>query len=92
MRETDFYNSIYNIVENLLQCELRNTSKVLLKNYVAESNAVKAARKARDAIKRYTGKDLLTISEIREKSKNGELEALDHLILKMEFIAKEGPA
>jgi hypothetical protein len=84
-----FISSIFNIIEFLLETELTITSKQLILGYVNSSTELKHAAKARQAIQRYTQNQVPSLEAIREKSKQQELTALDHLVLKMEFQAKK---
>jgi hypothetical protein len=43
--------------------------------------------KARTAVRRYTHIVLPTLESIREKAKTKKLDALDHLVLKLEYEA-----
>ena len=88
MGEQEFLKTIFDIVEVVLKAELRNTSKRLLLNYIDESGAVLPIEKARDAIFRYTGEEIPTLEEVRERSNSGRLDQLDHLVLKMEYEAQ----
>ncbi len=68
--------------------ELRNTAKVLIKNYITESIQVTHAAKAREAVMRYTAEELPDIEQVREKYSSLGLDGLtevDHLVLKIEF-------
>jgi hypothetical protein len=85
--ETSFLNSIFELVEFLTKDVLTNTSKRLLMTYLKEAPEESTAAQARSAIKRYIQKEIPTLDEIREKSRNEELSKLDHLVLKMEYAA-----
>lgn len=68
--------------------ELRNTAKVLIKNYITESIQVTHAAKAREAVMRYTAVELPDLEQVREKFSTLGIEGLsevDHLVLKIEF-------
>lgn len=84
-----FITSIFNIIEFLLETELTVTSKQLVIRYLDNSTELKHADKARQVIGRYTQSQVPSLETIREKSKQQELTALDHLVLKMEFQAKK---
>ena len=88
MGEQEFLKIIFEIVEVVLKAELRNTSKRLILNYIDESGAVMPIEKAREAIFRYTGEEIPTLEEVREKAQSGRLDQLDHLVLKMEYEAQ----
>ncbi len=83
-----FISAIFNIIEHLIESELTNTSKQLILRYLDTAGKVKHAAKARQVIQRYTQSTIPSLESIREKSKKQELEALDHLVLKMEYQAR----
>jgi hypothetical protein len=84
-----FISAILNIIEHVTKSELTNTSKQLILSYLENTGAYKHADKARQVIRRYTQNDIPSLESIREKSKRQELEALDHLILKLEYEARK---
>lgn len=87
-REQRLLELVYTLIELVSRQELRNTAKVLIKNYLIESIQVTHAAKAREAVMRYTGEDLPDLDQVREKYGNLGLEGLneiDHLLLKIEF-------
>jgi hypothetical protein len=81
--------SIFKIIEYLTKSELTITSKQLITSYLKESKHDKHADMARAAIQRYTQNRIPSLESIREKSQRQTLEALDHLILKMEYEARK---
>jgi len=68
--------------------ELRTTSKKVILNYLNESRHPELIYRARGAIVRYIQEDIPSLDEIREKSRVTELDAVDHLILKLEYEAQ----
>ncbi len=68
--------------------ELRNTSKKIILNYLNESRHPQLIYRARAAVVRYIQDDIPSLEEIREKSRISELDAVDHLILKLEYEAQ----
>jgi hypothetical protein len=85
--EMSFLLAIFAIIEHLNKSELTTTSKKLIINYVNESKEPIASEKARAAVRRYTQIVLPTLESLREKSRTKKLDALDHLVLKMEYQA-----
>ncbi len=81
-------SSIFGIIEYITEAELTNTSKQLIKNYYEGATQPKHADKARYTIQRYTQTIIPTLDELRDKAKASELAPLDHLILKMEYLAR----
>jgi len=69
--------------------ELRNTSKKVILNYLNESHHPELIKRARYAVTRYIQDDIPSLEEIREKSHHTELDGLDHLILKLEYEARQ---
>jgi hypothetical protein len=88
MGEQEYLDSIYRLVEHIIEHELLDTSKRLLINYIERSPEPTMAEKARAAVVRYLQKSIPTLDEIRSKSKTTDLNELDHLILKMEYEAR----
>ena len=71
---------------------MRVTSKHLIQNYVKESIRVGRAEKAREAVERYSGVELPTLEEIREKHARGslgDLNEVDHLLLRLEYEGRQ---
>ena len=85
--EMSFLLALFAIIEHLNKSELTTTSKKLIIAYVNEATGVAFVDKARTAVRRYTQTVLPTLESIREKSRTVELDALDHLVLKLEFEA-----
>jgi hypothetical protein len=85
--EMGFLLAIFAVIEHLNKSELTTTSKKLIIAYVNEATGLSLAEKARIAVRRYTQTVLPSLESIREKSRTAELNALDHLILKLEYEA-----
>jgi hypothetical protein len=85
--EMSFLLALFAVIEHLNKSELTTTSKKLLIAYVNEASGVSYSDKARIAVRRYSQTVLPTLDSIREKSRISELDALDHLVLKLEFEA-----
>ena len=86
MRERQFQQAIFAVIEHITKAELTNQGMKLVINYFNESGAVHPVDKAREAIIRYTQEPLPSLEQIREKSSQTELDDLDHLVLKMEYM------
>ena len=86
--EQRFLNAVFAVVEHLTTMELRTTSKKLIINYINESKHLRLIDRARVAVKRYSLENIPSLEEIRQKPR-GELTMLDHLVLKMEYEAKQ---
>ena len=84
--------AVFAVIEHLNKSELTTTSKKLLIAYVDEASELTAVEKARSAVRRYTQIALPTLDRIREKSRTGKLDALDHLVLKLEYEASRLPS
>jgi hypothetical protein len=82
-----FLLAIFAVIEHLNKSELTTTSKKLIIAYVNEATGLSFVDKARTAVRRYTQIVLPSLESIREKSRTVELDALDHLVLKLEFEA-----
>jgi RecB family exonuclease len=82
-----FLLSLFAIIEHVNKSELTTTSKKLIIAYVNEASEKTATDKARAAVQRYTEIVLPTLDSIREKSRTQKLDALDHLVLKLEYEA-----
>ena len=82
-----FLRSVFRVVEFITEAELRNTSKHLIRSYMAQSGIDDPSDQARYAIQRYTQTPIPSLQEIREKSRSQPLEPFDHLLLKMEYEA-----
>lgn len=82
-----FLLALFAVIEHLNKSELTTTSKKLLIAYLNEASGVSYSEKGRIAVRRYCQTVLPTLDGIREKSRTAELDALDHLVLKMEYEA-----
>ena len=87
MGEMSFLLALFALIEHLNDSELTTTSKKLLIAYLNEASEASYSEKARVAVRRYTQTVLPTLESIREKSRTVELDALDHLVLKLEYEA-----
>lgn len=87
MGEMSFLLALFAVIEHLNKSELTTTSKKLLIAYLNEASGVSYSDKARIAVRRYSQTVLPTLENIREKSRTVELDALDHLVLKLEYEA-----
>jgi hypothetical protein len=85
--EMAFLLAVFAIIEHVNKSELPPTSKKLIIVYVNEASELSMAEKARAAVWRYTHVKLPTLESIREKARTMKLDALDHLVLKLEFEA-----
>ena len=82
-----FLLTVFAVIEHLNKSELPTTSKKLLIAYLNEATGVSYSEKARIAVRRYSQTVLPSLESIREKSRTAELDALDHLVLKLEYEA-----
>ncbi len=87
MDEMSFLLSLFAVIEHLNKSELNTTSKKLIIAYLNQSSGVSYSDRARIAVRRYCDTVLPSLDAIREKSRTVELDALDHLVLKLEFEA-----
>jgi hypothetical protein len=87
MGEMSFLLSVFAIIEHLNKSELTTTSKKLIISYISEADGEGLAEKARSAVRKYTQTVLPSLESIRGKSATQKLDALDHLVLKMEYQA-----
>jgi hypothetical protein len=87
MGEMSFLLSVFAIIEHLNKSELTTTSKKLIISYLSEAAGEGWAEKARSAVRRYTQTVLPSLESVRGKSATQKLDALDHLVLKMEYRA-----
>ena len=87
MDEMSFLLAVFAIIEHLNKSELTTTSKKLIIAYLNETSEISYSGKARIAVHRYCQTVLPTLESIREKSRISELDALDHLVLKLEYEA-----
>jgi hypothetical protein len=87
---TDRYlRAIFTIIEHLIRIELSDQGRGVIENYIESAAANDMAEKARYAIFRYTQAELPSLDDIRKKNKTESLDMMDHLILKMEYEAKQ---
>jgi len=87
--EKALYEVMFELAQFITKMELLNSSKQLLINYYLEADGVDPASKARNAVIRYTQcKNLPTLAEIRQKTVE-QLNKLEHLLLKLEYIAQK---
>lgn len=82
-----FLLAVFAVIEHLNKSELPTTSKKLIIAYLNEATGVSYSEKARVAVRRYSQTVLPSLESIREKSRTVELDALDHLVLKLEYEA-----
>jgi len=87
VREMGFLLAVFAIIEHLNKSELTPTSKKLIVIYVNEASELSMVEKARTAVRRYSHTVLPTLESIREKARTQKLDALDHLVLKLEYEA-----
>jgi len=87
MGEMSFLLALFAVIEHLHKSELTTTSKKLLIAYVNQASGASYSDKARRAVYRYAQTVLPSLDSIREKSRTVELDALDHLVLKLEHEA-----
>jgi hypothetical protein len=87
VREMGFLLAVFAIIEHLNKSELPPTSKKLIVIYVNEASELSMVEKARTAVRRYSQTVLPTLESIREKARTKKLDALDHLVLKLEYEA-----
>jgi hypothetical protein len=91
MSEMGFLLSVFAIIEHLHKSELTATSKKLVISYINEAGGENWAEKARAAVRRYCEIVLPSLQSIREKAATAKLDALDHLVLRMEYQAERLP-
>jgi hypothetical protein len=82
-----FLISIFAIIEHVNKSELTTTGKKLIIAYMNEAKGKSLVENARAAVYRYCQTVLPSLESIREKSKTQKLDALDHLVLKLEYQA-----
>ncbi len=87
LSEMSFLLSLFAIIEHVNKSELTTTSKKLIIAYVNEASEQTMLEKARAAVQRYTEMVLPSLESIQEKSRTQKLDALDHLVLKLEYEA-----
>ncbi len=88
MSEMSFLLAIFAVIEHLNKSELTTTSKKLIINYINEASGQSTIEKAREAVHRYTQTVLPSLEALREKdARKQKLDALDHLVLKLEYEA-----
>ena len=89
MGKIAYLRSVFTIIENIIHIELSDQGRGVIENYLITAAADDYAEKARYAVFRYTQKELPSLDDIRRKNKLGELNEMDHLILKMEHESKQ---
>ena len=87
MGEMSFLLAVFAIIEHLTRSELTATSKKLIMAYLNDASELPAAEKARVVVRRYTQTMLPSLASIRQKARTMKLDALDHLVLKLEYEA-----
>lgn len=87
MSEMSFLLSVFAIIEHVNKTELTTTSKKLIIAYLNEAAEKSYSEKARAAVRRYSETVLPSLDSIRVKSRTQKLDALDHLVLKLEYEA-----
>lgn len=95
LKELAFLLSVFAVVEFVTESQLRNTSKNLIRSYMAQSGLLTPIERARYAVSRYTMTDIPSLESIKKKSRTESLTPIDHLVLKMEYEADlldRGPA
>ncbi len=92
MSEMSFLIAVFAVIEHLNKSELTATSKKLIIAYVNEASGLSMVDKARAAVRRYTQIVLPSLESIREKSRTAKLDALDTLVLKLEYEASRLPS
>ena len=85
MGEMSFLLAVFAVIEHVNKSELTATSKKLIIAYVNEASEQTMVEKARAACRRYAQIVLPSLDSIRQKSRTGKLDRLDHLVLKMEY-------
>jgi hypothetical protein len=85
--EMGFLLAVFAIIEHVNKSELPPTSKKLIIIYVNEASELSMVEKARAAVWRHSHVKLPTLESIREKARTMKLDALDHLVLKLEYEA-----
>jgi hypothetical protein len=58
-------------------------------HYLNESRESNIGGRAREAVRRYTQMEFPSVRRIKEKNREEELNVLDHLILQMEYEARQ---
>jgi hypothetical protein len=91
MGEMSFLIALFAVIEHVTRSELTTTSKKLLMAYVKEAPGESHADRARAAVQRYAQVVLPTLDAVRAKSRTKKLDALDHLVLKLEYEASRLP-
>ena len=85
MGKITYLRTIFFIIERIIQAEMTDQGRAVIKNYLDSAGAQDYAEKARYAIFRYTSVELPSLEDIRRKNKTETLSNMDHLILKMEY-------
>lgn len=89
MDTAKYLRSVIELAENIVHMRLSDQGKAVIENYIDSAAEESMSGKARNAIYRYTQYELPTLDQLREKNKTQELSQIDHLILKMEYEAKQ---
>ena len=89
MGMNEYLNSIYWVIERIIGTTLLDTSKNLILYYLEGSERTTLIGKAREAITKYTSREIPSLEEIREKSKTSPMDPLDRLILNLEYESKQ---
>ncbi len=82
-----FLLAVFAIIEHVNKSELPPTSKKLIVAYVNGASEESMVEKARTAVRRHSHIVLPSLESIREKARTKKLDALDHLVLKLEYEA-----
>lgn len=88
MSRDSFRKALFCVIEKMLDTELRASSQDLILNYFNESAETTSLERARDAVERYTQKELPRPAELSERERAGTLTKLDRLVLAMNLEAE----
>jgi hypothetical protein len=86
-----FLLALFAVIEHINKSELTNTSKKLVIAYMNDASGQTYAERARETVHRYAQTVLPSLEGIRTKAKTKRLDALDHLVLKLEYEASRMP-
>ena len=89
MGKVTYLRSVFSIIERIIHIEMSDQGRGVIENYLDTAIADDFAEKARYAIFRYTQIELPSLEDLRKKNKTGQLNEMDHLILKMEHESKQ---
>ena len=89
MNKSAYLRSVFSIIERIIKIEMTDQGRGVIENYLDTAAADDYAEKARYAIYRYTEIELPSLEDIRRKNKTDTLNEMDHLILKMEYQARQ---